>query len=158
MPVNEQYGMQRQRVRPQKRKKDRQTVLQKCKQTEQQYSMVVQRAGVYHTVSYIMLKSVVNHHRYLLLLLAASLRLHWPSGADFPGNRKQNKNFQCKLVQIRRNRQVTVFQRQNSIFRKQFLKIELRCSPSLEYCVWVWCKLIWKRPTNMPNWQGCKVP
>jgi len=50
------------------------------------------------------------------------------------------------------NRQLTVFWRKNSTFRKQLSKIGLCCGPSLEYCVRVWRKLIWKWPRNTPNW------
>ena len=50
-----------------------------------------------------------------------------------------------------RNWKITVFRRQNSRFRKQFSKIGLSDSPSLEYCMRVWCKLIRKWSRNTPT-------
>jgi len=55
-----------------------------------------------------------------------------------------------------RNRQITVFRRQNSRFRKRFSKIGLSCNHSccghsLKYCVRIWCKLIRKWPRNTPK-------
>jgi len=70
-----------------------------------------------------------------------------------------DRSASSKLLLLRSpkstNNRITVFRQQNSRFRKRFSKIGLSYNVavplSLEYYVWVWCKLIQKWPSNTLN-------
>jgi len=62
--------------------------------------------------------------------------------------------YRCNLLLMQQRKvRTTVYRQQNSTFRKRFLEIGLCSSPSLEYCVRFWCKLIRKlwRSSDSPS-------